>query len=263
MELTNQLKIALQAIEEASKIVMDVYQGEFSVEQKEDHSDVTIADLQSDQKIREILMQAYPKYGMLSEETKDDLDRLKHDFCWIVDPLDGTKDFVNRTNQFSINIALSYHERIVMGVIAVPFEHKIYYAIQGQGAFKIENGETKRIQVNDKTDHLTLFVSNFFFKDEEFEKIPNHDLIAYKEQCGSSYKACKIAEGLGELCIKFDPHTKEWDTAPSEIIISEAKGYMCDLSGKKIRYNKKDVVNYNGFIIANSKELAKKMVLKK
>ena len=262
MDLTIQLKTALQAIQQASKIVMDVYHKRFDVQFKEDQSEVTIADLESDRIIRKILQEKFPNDGFLSEETKDNQERLNKDFCWIIDPLDGTKDFVNHTNEFSINIALSYKHEIILGVIAIPYLDKIYYATYNQGAYKIEKEQITKIHANHKTHNLTLMVSNFFFKDKEFEKIPNNHLIEKKLNCGSAYKACQIAEGIGEVCIKFDPVTKEWDTAASEIIIKEAGGYMCDLYGNPITYNKKDVYNRNGFIIANQKVVAEKFILK-
>ena len=262
MDLEPQLKIALKAIMEASQIIMDVYRNDFKVRLKEDLSVVTIADIQSDQKIREILTSAYPSYGILSEETADNKERLNKDFCWIVDPLDGTKDFVNKTNEFSINIALAFKGKIVLGVIAVPYVNTIYYAMEGLGTFKIENNIVKKIHVNDKQKDYTLFVSNFFFKEEEFDKIPNNTLINQTMKCGSSLKACKIAEGMGEICIKFDEHTKEWDTAPSEIIIKEAGGCMSDIYGNENMYNKKDVVNHKGFIIANSRQTLEKFIIK-
>ena len=110
MDLTIQLNTALQAIQQASKIVMDVYHKRFDVQFKEDQSEVTIADLESDRIIRKILQEKFPNDGFLSEETKDNQERLNKDFCWIIDPLDGTKDFVNHTNEFSINIALHGEE---------------------------------------------------------------------------------------------------------------------------------------------------------
>ena len=257
MDLTRQLNTAIYSIKEASKIIMAVYHDDFIVSTKEDDSVVTIADLQSDKKLREILLNEFPDYGMLSEETKDDKQRRQKDFCWIVDPLDGTKDFVNRTNEFSINIALSYKGEIVLGVIAVPVLNIIYYATKGQGAFKIVDDIVTPIHTNAKNDKYTLVVSNFFFKDEEVNYINNYHLIDKMIRCGSSYKACKIAEGNAELCIKFDAHTKEWDTAPSEIIVSEAGGYMSDIYGNRITYNRENVVNENGFIISNSYQTSK------
>ena len=101
-------------------------------------------------------------------------------------------------------------------------------------------------------DHLNMVTSQFFFKENDLYN--NNKLIASIKAIGSSYKAGLIAEGKADLCIKNDSHTKEWDTAPSEIIIKEAGGCMSDIYGKTISYNKKDVFNHFGFIITNNLE---------
>ena len=254
MNLSKQFNVALEAIKKGIKAILDVYFQDFKVNLKEDHSVVTQADLNSDKIIRQTLMENFPHYGILSEETKDNQDRTHKDFCWIVDPLDGTKDFVNHTNEFSINIALSYKNKIVLGLIAIPLKNLVYYAQVNEGAFKLDlnNNVTTKIHVNDKKDKLTLLISNFFFSDELLNKLKTHPLIETITHCGSSYKACKIAEGLAELNVKYDDKTKEWDTAPAEIIIREAGGYMLDMYGNENLYNKVDVVNHNGFIISNN-----------
>ncbi len=258
-----ELETAIFAAKKAQNVILEVYHKNFEVKLKEDKSVVTEADLKSNQLIRKILADTFPTYSILSEETNDDLTRLDNDYCWIVDPLDGTKDFVNHTNEFSINIALCYKHEIVVGVIAIPCKNLIYYASKDNGSYKLEGNVLTRIFVSDKKDNLDLLVSNFFFKDEELEKIPNRQLIKNVTHCGSSYKACKIAEGIADLNIKFDPATKEWDTAPSDIIVKEAGGIMCDLYGDLINYNRKDFVNRNGYIICNDKELVKSFALKK
>ncbi len=262
MNYQKELETAIYAAKEAQKIILEVYHRNFEVKLKEDHSVVTEADLRSDKKIREILCEAFPTYGILSEETKDDPARLANDYCWIVDPLDGTKDFVHHTDEFSINIALCYKHQIVVGVIAIPCKNLLFYASKDQGCYKLENLELTRIFVSDKKQNLELLVSNFFFKNEELQKIPHRELIGKVSHCGSSYKACKIAEGMADLNIKFDPATKEWDTAPSEIIVREAGGYMCDTLGNVIQYNRQDVVNREGYIIGNSKEIVSSFLLK-
>ncbi len=252
MQLDKQLEIAIEAISLASKAILEIYNTNFQVNIKKDHSEVTNADLKSEQIIKELLTKHFPTYAILSEESTDDLKRLDNDYCWIVDPLDGTKDFVNKTNNFSINIALSYKHEIVLGVISVPYQHIIYYATKNNGAYKIFNNQTTKIHVSNKKDHLNMVTSQFFFKENDLYN--NNKLIASIKAIGSSYKAGLIAEGKADLCIKNDSHTKEWDTAPSEIIIKEAGGCMSDIYGKTISYNKKDVFNHFGFIITNNLE---------
>lgn len=232
---------------------MDIYHDDFTINIKNDNSEVTNADIASESIIKEELSKNFPSYAILSEETTDNLDRLTNDYCWIVDPLDGTKDFVNKTNNFAINIALAYKQEIVLGVIAVPCRNIYYYACEDTDSYKIENGLINKINVSNRRKDLIMVTSQFFFKNgSEYEKNP---LIKKMIAIGSSYKAGLIAEGKADLCIKDDPHTKEWDTAPSEIIVSKAGGLMKDKYGNPRKYNKKDYYNHDGFIIANNEEV--------
>ena len=245
--------MAIDAIKKASNVVMDIYHDDFTINIKNDNSEVTNADIASENLIREELHKHFPTYSILSEETADDLERIDNDYCWIVDPIDGTKDFVNKTDNFAINIALSYKNEIVLGVIAVPSRNIIYYACEDTDAFKIENGLINKIHVSNRTKNLIMVTSQFFFKNgNEYKSNP---LIEKMIAIGSSYKAGLIAEGKADLCIKDDPHTKEWDTAPSEIIVSKAGGCMKDVYGQHRKYNKKDFHNHTGFIITNNEEV--------
>lgn len=242
--------MALDAIKQASKIVMEFYHGDFIINYKQDKSEVTNADLASEKIIKNILFKNFPNYAILSEEGKDDLKRIENDYCWIIDPLDGTKDFVNKTDNFAINIALSYKHEIVLGIIAVPCKNIYYFATINNGAYKEENGIINKIHVSKRRKKLIMLTSKFFSKGNDVYQ--NHLLIKEIKSIGSSYKAGLIAEGKADICIKLDPYTKEWDTAPSEIIIKEAKGVMSDKFGNHMLYNKEDVYNHNGFLITNS-----------
>lgn len=242
--------VALKAIKEASKVVMEIYHGDFTINYKQDNTEVTNADISSEKIIKEILIKNFPNYSILSEESKDDKERLNNDYCWIIDPIDGTKDFVNKTNNFAINLALSYKHEIVLGIISVPCRNLFYYAIKGQKAYKIENDIVSNITVSNDTNKLIMLASKFFFKNED--EFKNNPSIKEIKSIGSSYKAGLIAEGKAHLCIKLEPVTKEWDTAPSDIIIKEAGGIICDIYGNNMTYNKDDVINRNGFIITNN-----------
>lgn len=251
-----ELSIAFDAIKKASQIVMEIYHDDFTINYKQDKSEVTNADLASEKTIKEILSINFPNYAILSEESKDNIERLNNDYCWIIDPIDGTRDFVNKTDNFSINLALSYKHEIVLGIISVPCKNIFYYAIKGQGAHKIEDGVISKIHVSNKTNNLTMVTSKFFFKsNDEYENNPYIEKII---AIGSSYKAGLIAEGKADLCLKLEPVTKEWDTAPSDIIIKEAGGQITDIYGNLMSYNKADFINRNGFLITNSRETTNK-----
>ena len=145
---------------------------------------------------------------------------------------------------------------MVEQIFAVPCRNLYYYAIKGQGAYKIEEEKVTQIYVSNRKENLRMLTSQFFFKNnDEFKDNP---LIESMNPIGSSYKACLIAEGKAEFCIKFDAHTKEWDTAPSEVIIKEAGGVMSNMYGETNTYNRENVYNVDGFIIANNQEVLNK-----
>ena len=247
-----QLNAAIEAGVKAIEGILKIYNSDFSVEIKDDNSPVTLADKNADKVIREYLHKKYPDYAFLTEESTDDKSRLDNDFVWIVDPVDGTKDFVAKDGGFTTNIALAYKHEAVVGVVVVPLTGEIYYAAKGLGAFYRHNGITKRIHVNDKLDNLTVYRSVFHSKPEEDAIIEKHkDKITKSEKWGSALKPCRIAQGLGELSYRLTDGTKEWDTAASQVIVEQAGGIFLDTNKKRIMYNREDVHNRDGYIIAN------------
>lgn len=250
---SKQLELALVAAKAARKVVMEIYNANSAVvEIKDDDSPVTQADKAADTLIREILHGQYPEYGMLTEESSEDFGRLEKDYVWIVDPIDGTKDFIARDGEFTINIALSYRHEIVVGVISIPALDTIYYASKGQGSYRIKDGKTARINTSNKVDNLIALVSHFHQTDKDVEYLDSHkDIITKIVKCGSSLKACRIAEGSADFNIKIGSGTKEWDIAASDIIVNEAGGIFAKPNGEKIHYNREDVYNREGFIITN------------
>ena len=247
-----QLNAAIEAGVKAIEGILKIYNSDFSVEIKEDDSPVTLADKNADKVIREHLHKCFPDYAFLTEESTDDLSRLNNDYVWIVDPVDGTKDFVAKDGGFTTNIALAYKHEAVVGVVVVPLTGEIYYAAKGMGAFYRHNGETKRIHVNDKLDNLIVYKSVFHSKPNEEEMYEKYkDKIAKIEKWGSALKPCRIAQGLGELSYRLSDGTKEWDTAASQVVVEQAGGIFLDLNKKRMMYNREDVHNRDGYIICN------------
>ena len=250
-----QLNAAIEAGVKAIKGILEIYNTNFDVEIKDDNSPVTLADKNADKVIREYLHNKYPEYAFLTEESTDNKERLNNDYVWIVDPVDGTKDFVARDGGFTTNIALAYKHEAVVGVVVVPLTGEIYYAAKGLGAFYRHQGITKRIHVNDKLDNLIVYKSVFHStKQEEVMYEKYKDKIAKIEKWGSALKPCRIAQGLGELSYRLTDGTKEWDTAASQVIVEEAGGIFLDTKGKRIMYNREDVHNRIGYVICNRKE---------
>lgn len=249
-----ELEVALKAALVAREKILEVYySSDIGVEIKEDNSPVTKADKAADEIIRKILGEAFPDYAMLTEESVDDKARLANDYVWIVDPVDGTKEFVAHNDQFTINIALAYKHNVVVGVIDIPVYKETYYMSKGNGAFILKDGKTTPIHVNDKKDDLTVLTSRFHVNEDEMEVVKKYsDRIKHVDTVGSSIKGCYIACGRAELTYRMSPNTKEWDTAALQGIVEEAGGYVLLFTKKPLIYNREDVYNRDGYIVLNN-----------
>lgn len=242
----------------AGQAIMDIYNGDFDVEYKEDNSPLTAADLAANRVICDFLQVQYPQYAILSEESKDDAKRRDNPGCFIVDPLDGTKEFVKRNGEFTVNIAFAYHGKTVMGLVYAPVLDKLYYAAQGLGAFcqsGCEDGyflEQNRIHVTDKKSKLTVMASRSHAGAEHnalLEK--NKTKIGEIVSIGSSLKGCLIAQGKADVYYRT-ALTCEWDTAAMQCVVEQAGGVFMQGDGTPMRYNRENVLNKKGFFILNS-----------
>ena len=154
-ELEVSKKIALKAAEQ----ILKIYNTDFDVEYKKDNSPLTKADKESNELIVKKLMQEFPDYAVLSEEYEDDKSRLNNDWCWVIDPLDGTKEFLKRNGEFTINIALTHKHKVVLGVVYAPVTKELYYAIKGHGAYSEIDDKVVKLNVSDRKDNLKLLKS--------------------------------------------------------------------------------------------------------
>lgn len=253
MKYLDELSKMIEVSKKASSLVLDYYHHGFHVERKSDDSPVTEADKNADKLIREFLHQYFPTYSFLTEEHADNLERLDAEFVFIVDPVDGTKDFVNHDDEFSINIALCHKHRIVASVTAIPVFNLIYYALRDYGAYKLDlnTNETTKIYTSNKLSDLTVYKSRYHSFENEEELFKRHsDKIKHVICAGSAYKICLIAEGKGELSYRLNRGTKEWDTASFDLLIEEAGGVVLDLNKERILYNRKDP-NNDTYIVLN------------
>lgn len=253
-----ELKVAIDAVLSVRDVILEVYNShDMGVEIKDDNSPVTKADKAADKIIREILSKAFPTYALLTEESLDDKKRLENDYVWIVDPVDGTKDFVAKNGEFTVNIGLSYKHKAVLGVILAPVTGEIFYASQGKGAFYLEDKDSEPIKIhcNDKTEDLTTLVSRFHSNETEQAMIKKHsDKIKHQRTIGATLKGCVIAKGEAEMSYRFSSNTKEWDTCAMQAIVEEAGGFILKFDGTPIVYNRDDVYNHDGYVICNKKE---------
>lgn len=251
-----ELKVALEAATKVVPLILEIYNSnELGVEIKDDNSPVTKADKLADKLIREHLSKHFPNYALLTEESVDDKSRLDSDYVFIVDPIDGTKDFVAKNGEFTVNIGLAYKHKPVLGVIVIPVTGEVYYASKGGGAFYQKDGKTTKIHVNSRTNDLTTLVSRFHSSEEEQAMIRKYsDRIKHQRIVGASIKGCVIAKGDAEMSYRFSSNTKEWDTCAMQAILEEAGGLLLKFDGTPITYNREDVYNRGGYVICNCKE---------
>lgn len=251
-----ELKVALEAVNSVRELILDIYySNNLGVKIKDDNSPVTKADMASDKKIREILSKEFPNYALLTEESVDNKKRLENDFVWIVDPVDGTKEFVDHDDEFAVNIGLSYKHKAVLGVVLVPVTGEIFYGVEGLGSFYMKDKNSKPVQIhcNDKTKDITILVSKYHTNELEKAMINRHkDVIKKIVSLGATLKGCAIAKGDAELSCRFTSNTKEWDTCAMQAIVEQAGGFVLKFDGTPICYNREDVYNRDGYIICNS-----------
>lgn len=253
----------------AGKEILDVYDTKFSVEYKDDKSPLTLADKRASKKIIEELKGF--KIPVLSEEEFHDTFETRKTWnqLWIVDPLDGTKEFVKRNGEFTVNIALVEDNVPSLGVIYSPFFKDIYFAAKEIGSFKIDRNDFKpfieKIQTSTLEDLLSVakklpvvsgrnnyivVASRSHMSSETYEHIENLKRL-YKEveivTTGSSIKMCWVAEGVADEYPRFGP-TMEWDTAAGQAILQEANASLIDFVTKQpMKYNRENLLN-NWFI---------------
>lgn len=250
-----QLAVAIKAGELAKRAILEVYKSRFKVEIKKDKSPVTEADKKANKIISEYLAKEYPEYAILSEESKDNQKRLTNDYVWVVDPLDGTTNFVNKNDEFTINIALVHKHKVVVGVVIIPTTNEIYYATNHGGAFYSIDGSVREIHVSRERNSLRALLSRSHHGKKEEAIFKNYGMkIASKKYIGAAIKACLIAKGEAELSIGLNDKTKEWDTAAPQIILKEAGGLFVEPDGKWMKYNREDVTNKNGYVMANKRK---------
>ena len=245
-----ELDIAIKAAIEAGNEILEIYKKDFDTFRKKDDSPITEADLRSNEIIKKSLSKT--KYLILSEEDKDDQNRILEKIIWIIDPLDGTSDFIDRTGEFTVMIALIENKKPILGVIYWPIEKTLFVAQKNRGAFKFSNNKWDKISVTkiNKFSNCRIVGSRHHLSDTEkkfIKKLGINDFTSV----GSSLKVGKISSGLAEAYITTTNKIKEWDTAASYCIISEAGGRMTDMLGNDLTYNNKNVYHQNGILVTN------------
>jgi 3'(2'), 5'-bisphosphate nucleotidase len=260
------IKVAL----EAGRSILDIYATGFSVSYKDDHSPLTLADRRSNEIITSRLSAPpFNQFPILSEEGRNVpyKERKNWEYFWLVDPLDGTKEFIRRNGEFNVNIALIKRNRPVAGVIYIPVKDTFYFSAEDSGAYRltdseIVNHELSLKELMRKSDRLPLsstqsteaghkspvkIIASRSHLSQETEDFIRKTKDRHGEveiiSSGSSLKFCLIAEGTADIYPRFGP-TMEWDTAAGQCIVEEAGGQIIDAGTQEsLKYNKESLLN--------------------
>ncbi|CAN5390703.1 3'(2'),5'-bisphosphate nucleotidase CysQ [soil metagenome] len=254
---------AINASLKAGEEILKVYESDFAVEHKDDKSPLTLADKNAHNAICEILKPN--NIPVLSEEGKstDYSERVKWDYFWMVDPLDGTKEFIKRNGEFTVNIALIHNQKSILGVIYVPVTKVLYFAAENIGAYKFEITDmisdnlqgiilqSIKLPIKKNNTKFTVVASRSHLS-EETQMFIDGLKTAHKEveflSSGSSIKLCLVAEGSANVYPRFAP-TMEWDTAAGQAICEIAGKTVIDYTtNQNLLYNKPNLLN-NWFIV--------------
>lgn len=243
MDLQTLTEQALTLARAAGEEIMAIYAGDFDVTLKADKSPLTAADMASHRVIVAGLEALSPRLPVLSEEAADIpwSERQSWQTFWLVDPIDGTKDFVNRSGEFTVNIALIQDGRPVAGVVTAPALGQEFWGIVGQGAWLRENGQTRALEVQTPPEEIRVLASKNHLNEDTRQFIDGlgpHRLV----QAGSSLKFCRIAEGLADLYPRCGP-TCEWDTGAAQAVLEAAGGTVRTFDGQPLVYGKENVLN--------------------
>lgn len=253
VDLNHAMSVALKAVQKASSVIMGFYQAyePVEVQKKADNSPLTKADLASNQIICDTLSQSFP-CPILSEESEDGFSRLASEYVWIVDPLDGTKEFIAKNDEFTVNVALVKEGRPILGIVSVPAKALIYSAIAGGGAYVTKEGESHQIHCSriSTLKEMRLSVSRSHFS-PILRKLLEENNITNFAPMGSALKYCAIAEGLTDASLRLMP-LKEWDICAADCVLTEAGGKMTDFDGKRLMYNQQKVILDHGIVASNS-----------
>ncbi|ASF40734.1 3'(2'),5'-bisphosphate nucleotidase CysQ [Halobacillus halophilus] len=250
-------KVVVQAAIEAGNEIMKIYETDFDVEYKEDESPLTIADQRSHEIIKAALQEHYPEIPILSEEgsqlSYDERKEWKQ--FWLVDPIDGTKEFIKKNGEFTVNIALIRDGKPVLGVVYAPALDDLYVADEEKGAYKVTGvlsggnvpANTTKLPLEDSNSKIAKVVASRSHMSKETEEFINQLKESYEEvetiSAGSSLKLCLVAEGKADYYPRYAP-TMEWDTGAGQAVVELSGGRVEIANGKtSLTYNKEILRN--------------------
>jgi myo-inositol-1(or 4)-monophosphatase len=242
--MNSELKLAIDAAKKAGAIIMNYYKADYEIRDKSYHNPVTTADHAADSCLKKMLMEARPEYGWLSEETVDSPDRLSKERVWVVDPLDGTKEFIEGVPNFVVSVALVENGFPIVGVLFNPVTKEIFTAVSDEGAHL--NGEI--IHCVTKEDVCDMVILNSRSETRRGLWAPYGGTFGELRAIGSvAYKLGITAAGKADIFASLRPKN-EWDICAGNCIINEAGGKLIDLNGNQRKYNQAKTLIEPGLI---------------
>ncbi len=229
---------------DAARAIMQVYEGEFAVQHKDDDSPLTAADLAAHRCIVAGLAALSPSIPVLSEESAQDVPaalRRQWPRMWLVDPLDGTREFVKRNGEFTVNIALVDEGEPVLGVVQAPVTGALWHGQRGRGAFRREGDRDIGIRSRKPATAPLRVAASRSHRDARTEQVLSRMGDIEPVGVGSSLKFCRLAEGSMDAYPRFGP-TSEWDTGAGQCVLEAAGGVVLDPQGRPLRYNQRDTI---------------------
>jgi 3'(2'), 5'-bisphosphate nucleotidase len=251
--MEKELEIAKDLAREAGRVLLEIYKGEHDVQWKGRNDPVTAADRAADELIVHGLRRHFPSDGILSEEAHDDGDRLSKTRVWMVDPMDGTQQFIEHIGEFAVMIGLSVAGEAQLGVVYHPTLDRMYVAAPGLGAFVEEHWTIKRLRVSALSDPSQMVAAmSRSHHSPVVDRIRHHLGITREVRSGSvGLKFGLLAEGRAHLYIHPGSRTNQWDTCAPEAILRAAGGRVTDATGAPLRDNTPETRNLNGIVASN------------
>lgn len=251
MTLPIPLDTLLDLTRQAGEAILKIYNTEFEIETKQDNSPLTAADLAAHNLIVSSLEKLTPEIPVLSEESAKIPFETRNSWrrYWLIDPLDGTREFVKRNGEFTVNIALIEGDRPVFGVVYAPVLNTLYYGVPGEGASK-QTGEdpAQKISVQAQCRQPVLVAGSRSHAGDSLKRfldnLGEHELVSM----GSSLKLCLVAEGKADIYPRLGP-TSEWDTAAAQAVVEAAGGRVTTLENETLKYNTKDSLLNPQFLV--------------
>lgn len=238
-------------LQKVGAVILESYNKTFEKAEQEEFP-VTKIDIAASDTLKKELITILD-VPVLSEEDKVDLSYVSAERAWIVDPLDGTKDFVHKTGDFSVMIALVENKIPIIGLIYNPLTETLFWAAKGMGAYIEEKGKKKELHVSpqDQFEDMKLVTSRFHLKEFELTLRDKLSIGACEKVGSAGLKMCAIAAGRAHMYINASGETGEWDSAPGSLIVAEAGGVATDTRGNTLEFQKKEPNNTHGFVISN------------